>query len=365
MYLSYRERIAGLFLLFTLAGIVAFVVGAAIQNRWLEPRVKYSTLIVHADGLREGSDILLSGIKIGEVGQLTILSDNRVDVELLVLEQFAPRLRLGTTAEIRRLLGIGEKRILLHAGESVNPVLPRGALITANEPMDFLDMMATLDLGKYVATMDRTVSVIEVLLSKLEEGKRLERMTQAFDHIGPAMERMNVLLDEIHDPLVNTLNDPNIRKTFQGTSRVFNDPNTRMAMSAVSTSFAPDKLGALIERMETSFARFEELAAKDGDLAGTLEGSNRLLSDKRIERLLSSMEKLSDVDKLSKLIDNMAILSKEMAKMGPEIPVLFQELLVTMKEAVIVLRALQKHWLLDDEAREVREEMKRNPSNKP
>ena len=45
-----------------------------------------------------------------------------------------------------------------------------------------------------------------------------------------------------------------------------------------------------------------------------------------------------------------------MARIGPEIPTLTRELLATLREAVIVLKALQRTWILEDETKAVREE---------
>ena len=45
-----------------------------------------------------------------------------------------------------------------------------------------------------------------------------------------------------------------------------------------------------------------------------------------------------------------------MAQSGPEIPALTRDLLATLREAVIVLKALQRTWILKDESAEVREE---------
>lgn len=357
--LSYRERMAGLFLLAAVAGVVVFIVGAAIHNRWLEPRVRYHVHVFRGEGLRAGSPVLLSGLEVGEVGDLTILDDNRVDAEVLVRERFAPRVRQGTRADVKRLLGIGEKRIYLVSPGTFAGPLPSGALITADEPVDLLDAVASIDFDKYLSTMDRAVAAMEVLLGKLEEENRLERMIQAFDQMGPTMEKMNGLLDRIDDPLAEVMNDPSFKGTFRGADKLFNDPTTKQAMVAVSRSFDPEQMKQVMTRMERAFARFDELVADKGDLQGAFAGANRLMNDGRMDRMLTSMEKLTDAEKIAKLVDNMALVADELAKIGPEIPTLSKEMISTMHEMVVVLKALQKTWLLDDESKEAVEELKR------
>ncbi len=359
IYLSYRERLAGFFMLFALLGVIAFIVGAAIENRWLEPRVSYHTHVVRGEGLRTGSTILLSGLEVGEVGELTIMEDNRIDVELLVREQHAHRIRAGTVAEVRRVLGIGEKNIHLKSSDKVGMELPANALLPANEPVDILDAISDLDLGKYINTIDRAVSTMEVMLVKLEEKDRLVRMMEAFDQMGPTMERMNKLLAEIDQPVSDLFNDKSILGTFRGADRLFNDPNTRKAMRAMSTTFEPKRMESIIGRLDRLIGRFDTTLAEDGHFLGAMASVDKILNDGRIDRMLTSMEQLTDAEKLERLVDNMAVLAEQMAKIGPSIPTMSHELIKTMRELGIVLKALQKTWLLDDEAEEVIKELKK------
>ena len=52
----------------------------------------------------------------------------------------------------------------------------------------------------------------------------------------------------------------------------------------------------------------------------------------------------------------MGVVAREMAKMGPAIPTLTKEMIATMREAVVVLKALQKTWLLEEESNAVRKQ---------
>lgn len=359
IYLTYRERIAGIFFLLAVALVIVFIVGAAIQNKWFEARVTYHTHIVRGEGLRSGSPVLLSGVEVGEIGDLEILEDNRIDVELVILEEHAHRIKSGSKATIRRLLGIGEKRIHIISPVEKGEKLPPGALIPADEPMDLLDAVSTVDLGKYISTMDRAVVAMEVLLSKLEEDNRMERMVEAFDKVGPTMEKVDHLLGEINEPLAAAIKDPSFGGTFKGASKLFNDPSTQKMTRNMSKSFDPEKVTAMIDQLNDSAVALERIMKEDGDLVEAMQGANRLMNDGRVDRMLTSMERLTDAQKLEKLIDDMSTLANEMAKVGPEIPSMSRELVGTMRELSIVLKALQKTWLLDDESAEVRKAMKK------
>ncbi len=353
IYLSYKERMAGMLMVFTLLGVLAFIIGTAIQNRWFESRFRYHTIVERGDALRSGSPVFLSGIEIGEIGDVTIMKDNRVSIELLVRQRYADRVRRGMVAEIRRLVGLGEKRILLNPGdEELRGPLPPGSVIPSNEPMDIIDAIANVDLGKYVETMDRAVAAVEVTLNKLEEKKRLERMMEAFDQMGPTLAKVNNLITDLHEPLVEVMSNPSVPEAFDGAAKVFNDKNTRKTMAAMASSFEPERMDSLIKRMDAAFKKFDTLSSKGGELRNALENANRIMTDDRIDRMINSMEKLTDMEKLVRLVTNMDIIARETAKMGPEIPKLTKELVDTLHEAVIVLDALKRTWLLRKEVEE-------------
>ena len=359
IYLSYRERLAGLFLLLAVAIVVMFVAGAAIQNRWFATRVTYHTYVARGEGLTTGSPVLLSGIVVGEIGGVEIMEDNRVDVELDILEKYAHRVQAGGKASVRRLLGIGEKRIYLVTPPVKGARLPAGALIPADEPMDLLDIAATLDLGKYMSTLDRAVNSMEILLGKLEENNRMERMVEAFDEFGPTMTNMNTLLEEIREPLADLIKDPAMRGAFQGADRLFNSPDMKGSVHGLSTALEPKRIDRVLARTDELIARLDAQLADGGHLAGALKGADGILNDSRTDKMLTSIARLTDAEKLEKLIDDMSKLADQMARIGPEIPTMSKELITTMRELAIVLKALQKTWLLNDESAEVRKELKK------
>jgi uncharacterized membrane-anchored protein YjiN (DUF445 family) len=193
-------------------------------------------------------------------------------------------------------------------------------------------------------------------MAKLEEDNRLSRMMEAFDELGPTMNAMNRVLGRIEEPLASVLEDRSLRRTFQGADRLFNDPNTRRAMKSISDTMEAERRAQLIDRMQKVFFQLETQLSESGHIHRAFAAADDVLHDERMNAFVDQLGKMSESRKLEKLIDNMAVLTKELAKVGPEIPQMSRELVRTMKEAVIVLRALQKTWMLRGKAEQVREE---------
>jgi hypothetical protein len=225
--------------------------------------------------------------------------------------------------------------------------------------MDLLDIVSSLDFGKYMNTLDRAVGAMETLLVKLEEDNRMERMVEAFDEFGPTMRNLNVLLDEINEPFAELIKDPAFHGAFKGADKLFNDPNTARTVQGLATALEPKRMDKLVARTDELIGRLDTLLAEDGHLAGTMKNADRLLSDPRTDKMLTSIARLTDAEKLEKLIDDMSKLADQVARIGPEIPTMSKELIATMRELAIVLKALQKTWLLDDESAAVRKEIKK------
>lgn len=360
IFLSNRERAAGLFIVTTGLLVVAFFVGAAARNHWLAPKTFFHTHLQRGDGLRSGSPVLLSGVEIGEIGKVQLGADERIDVQIVVLQEHAARLRQGTTANVRRILGIGEKRVTLVVPSGSGAVLAQGASILAVEPTDILDVVTELDLGAVVKVSTRMLGVVEKMMATLEEQNRLERLVAAMDRVGPTMDRVNKLIDDLHDPVVALVKDPALHGAMAGADALLSDGAMQRAVRHVASAMEPRRIDRLVSRADTVLDRIEALTGDKGHLPGLLEHADKMLTDGRIDRLIGSMERLTDEKKLARLLDNMSVLAEQSGKVAPEIPHLAKELNLTLREAVIVLKALQKTWVLEGKSDDARKEIQRD-----
>ncbi|MBN2801790.1 MAG: MCE family protein [Deltaproteobacteria bacterium] len=361
IYLSYRERIAGFFIFITLLIVFLFVVGAAVENMWFTPKVSYYLYVDQGDGLSKTSPVLLSGVEVGKVGDMTIMGNGRIKVELQVLEKFAPKIKEGTTATVKRALVIGEKRVLLTLPLkiAIAKAKPVGGSIPVNNQKDILDVISQLDFGKYLETLDSAVKSLDVLMAKLDEDQRLSRMIEAFDDLGPTLKTMNRFLTDIDDPFVTLIQDPALLNAFKGGAKVFNDKKTREMIHDFADSIEPEKLNSMLVKSEQMIIKLDAMLEPDSHIQKTFKGTDKLLNDGKLDKMLTSMSNLTNEQQVAKLMSNLTILSTQMAKIGPQIPGMATELNNTMHELSIVLKALQKTWLLDDETEEVLKKMKK------
>jgi len=360
--LSHRERLAGLLVLAAAAVVVAFTVASAVQHRWLERRIRYHTVLQRGEGLRPGSPVLLSGIEVGRIGTVEIRQDGRLDVELVVLARHGRRLGEGSRVVVRRLAGIGEKRVYLQPGAPEAAPLPAGSVLPVEEPVDLLDALTAIDVGHHLKTVDRAMTTVEVLLARVSEEARVERLMAAVDRLPGTLERVDRLLAQVEGPVSALLREPALGGTLRGADALLNDPAAAASLRGLAAALERERLDRVLQRSEQVLADLEEVLARGGHLRGTLAGADRMLGDERVDRLLTSLERLAADERVPRLLDDVGLLARQGAEVGPEIPMLARELLVTLREAVIVLKALQASWPLADKARRAREELKVRPT---
>jgi hypothetical protein len=144
-----------------------------------------------------------------------------------------------------------------------------------------------------------------------------------------------------------------------------NAPSTKHTLERAARLLAPERIDRVLVHSERLLARLDELSEKDGSLDVTLRHTTRLLGDGRVDRLLDTAARLNDTDKLGRLLDNTAVVAEQLGRVGPTIPTLARELTMTLREAVITLKALQETWLLDSKAKRARRELEQQQQTKP
>lgn len=354
-----HERMAGIFLAVSVLLVTAFIAGAAVRHRWFSPRVRYHTLLTRGDGLSAGAPILLSGIDIGYIGDITIRDDDRVDVELVIQADSAGRIRRGIQAAPRRVLGIGDKRMHLVPQAGATEVLPPGSVIPATEPMELLDVAESIDFGLYLRTMDRTLSSLDRNLTRLDENGRVDHLFEILDRLAPLLDHLDGLVTDAGPPLTAFLKEPALPQAVRGMATLTNDADLYPMIRNAKAALDGQRMDQLLSRAEEVFGRIDRLTAEDGHLEHLLATSDRVLSDGRADRLATSLEHLADEKKLGALVDHLGVLADEMSRVGPEIPALTKDLHATLREAVVVLKALQETWILQGEAKKARVELGR------
>lgn len=307
------ERVAGVFILVALGGVLLTGLSAAIRQGWFEPRVRYKTAFQSADGIHQGTVVQLSGLKVGAVESVELESDNSVRVEFYILGKFQDRVRENSSAQLVRPFIIGERVLDLSMGTEDFSVIPVGGFVKSNETVDLMTLMSGKNMNNYLAKLGGILESMQVIMDAFADKSRAESLVRVIDRLDPLMKNLNTMSSEV------------IKLSRQATH------------------------GDGVQKLV-------------GNLNSTTSEINRILPELN--------ERNPDLAKdLATMTQNLAVVTKAL---GPatkavegELPGASVRLLEALNETVVVLKAMQKSFFMRSNVEEVRhEESQRLPASK-
>ncbi len=289
---NHFERVAGFFVLFSIAGAILFMAVTAIQKGWFETKIPFVTLVSSADGLYEGTPVKISGLRAGEVTSVELKSANEVVVHFEISEKFQEHIRQDSVAQVVRPFIIGDKAIEISVGSKDAPQILAGGTLISAASFDMMDLVSGRKLGPFLGSLEGILGNLSTLAKAFADPKRTDVIIRVFDKV---------------EPLIGNLDK----------------------MSIQVTALTKDLNHVIPELRE-----YSPQLGKD----------------------------------LSRLVGDLGVMTQAMAptmkEMGPELPKASRRALEALDEVVVVLKALQKSFLLSGNAKEVRkEEQSRLPAN--
>ena len=286
------------------------------RNFWFEPKNTYYTHVPDADGLREGGLVTMAGLRIGEVAALDVDQANTIIVTLKVRRAYGARIRRDSLATVVSTTLLGEKRVDISPGTPENPILPGGGTLPARGASGLSDLLTGKKLAELVGRVDSLLTGLDGLIKQVGTGLTGDQTTSLAASVPLVAPVLRNLLQLTGDMLVMT-------REMKKQSK---------ALPVFVASGADLLTGMRDDFFKTGLAR---------DTATKLDG---------VLTPLAARQQL-----VTQLLNNLSDLSHDLAAD----PAYGRKVLQAVSELTITLKALQKTWLLEDQAAEVRQEQQR------
>lgn len=301
------ERVAGLFVLIAIFGILFSMIGVAVKQGWFETKTAYHTVFESAEGLHTGTPVILAGLRVGAVDTVELRADSKVAIEFSVFSKFASKIRSDSQAQLVRPFIIGERNLEITVGNPDSDQLAAGDQVTSVETMDLMTLLSGRKLGNALGEMGEMVKNLRFLAEAFLDKDRTAGLIRIFDRI---------------DPLLNNMNS--------------------MSLEVVK-----------LTKQATKDDRFANVMK---ELAVTTRELNAMLPDikARAPRIADDLEKL--VANLAVLTESSKVLLPALAEIAPDLPRSSRRAVEALDEAVVLLKAMQKSFMLRGNAQEVRDE---------
>lgn len=141
---------------------VTLMVAGTLAGSGLGKQETYRAIFRDANGLDEGDDIRISGVRVGAVQKITLREDRRIEVEFSVKAD--QPVYQGSTASIDFLNLLGQRYIDLAAGTRGDR-MPAGGVIPLSRTYDGLDLTALFNAFRPLFESIRPEAVNELALS--------------------------------------------------------------------------------------------------------------------------------------------------------------------------------------------------------
>jgi phospholipid/cholesterol/gamma-HCH transport system substrate-binding protein len=162
--ISWAQLRVGIMVIVGLAILAVGIFFISGQVGFFTRRYTLKTYLSNAGGLREGAQVRLAGIAVGNVGRIrvsTFADPNRaVEIDMRVSRTYKDQIRADSTATMDTVGLLGESYIDISRGSSDKPVVPEGGEVPSNEEAD---------IKRVVQNANDVISNLRVLSAKLND----------------------------------------------------------------------------------------------------------------------------------------------------------------------------------------------------
>ncbi|MBC7370266.1 MAG: MCE family protein [Bdellovibrionaceae bacterium] len=301
------ERVAGMFVILTVGGIILTAVSVAIKQGWFETKSYYATSFTSAEGVHPGTVVQMAGLRAGSVEDVELQPDNSIRVSFYVLGKFQPRIKEDSTAQLIRPFIIGDRVLDVTVGTETSPELKQGRTLASHETMDIMSLLSGKSLSAHLEKVSVTLENLSQMIGALTSRDRTQSLVRIFDRLDPLLGNV--------DGMVTEMTKLSRQATYKGNLQ------TVVANLAVTTQ----------------------------ELNNVLPELNR--QNPHLAKDLSEMTK-----NLAILTNDFKVLGPALTAIGPDLPQTTRKAVEALNETLIMMKAMQKSFLIRGNIREVREE---------
>lgn len=141
---STQEKIVGLFVLLALLLFFLLFVSNSKTTHLFDDYIRLHIYVNNAEGIASDTPVRISGIEVGKVDQVEIAPDNRILIIVRVYDRYRSLLRSDSSAAIGKLSLLGRSSIEISAGSPELALLDDGAVLIAEEPLSFEQLIVEI-----------------------------------------------------------------------------------------------------------------------------------------------------------------------------------------------------------------------------
>lgn len=310
------ETVVGLFVVATVAALLAMVLVIAQQEGLFQDYVPYQAVFKNVSGLKSGSEVHLAGVTVGNVKKVTISDDGSIVVNFEVVKKYSENIRQDSQASIGFQGLLGDKSLDLTVGlPDKSPVSPHGT-VAAVEPLQVTEMLARIGPG--LENMEKILNNLVAITGDIKDptsnfGKSINELYEIIGKINRGKGSLGLFI-----------NDP---KLYQESIQAMNSASKFMT--------AMEQGQGLLGTLMTDQAFKNQVQQTMGYLQTTSSNLSKSSADLR--------EATTRLPEMAKKLDTFLT---NLQRAGKGLPDLVTTGQVLVSDADKAAQAAQKTWLL-------------------
>ena len=271
-----RTVIVGIFVFLAIVILVAGIFTLAGQQKRFITTIAVRAVFNDVAGLRAGNNVWFSGVKIGTIKSINLHGESKVEVVMSIEQRVQEYIRKNAQARISSESFIGNKNIVIEGGSQQAPPVQDGDQLTAINPLNTDDMMASLQ--KNNENLVAITTDFRELSGKIVRGEGTVGAIMTDSTLANDLRAMVANLQQTSRSTVNA---------SRSLSQFMNKLNTP---GGLANQLATDK--EVFEQLKTSVAQLQEATSSASEMTENLKtATNQLKNDNNaVGVLLSDQE---------------------------------------------------------------------------
>ncbi|MDD5319470.1 MAG: hypothetical protein PHD43_02425 [Methylococcales bacterium] len=224
-------------------------------------------------------------------------------------------------------------------GKNETPVLPENSLLPSSETIDFMTILGNKKLIANMEGMTEIVDNLKILVHAFSDKDRTKSIVRIFDKLEPLVNNLNDMGIGLATLSQQATKHNNMEIVLENTKLLTNEVN---AVLPVVKKNAPE-LGRDMKIIVNNLA---QLTQEFNDVLPMLKA--------KAPGLESDMTKI--LSNLAQITQDLRTLTPAIVEMAPTLPKTGRRTIELIDEFVVVLKALQRSFLLQSNVEDVRKE---------
>lgn len=343
---SRKEKIVGAFVTVVAVLLVGVLIMVGRGKQWFKNFVPYYSTFDESYNLQEGSAVKMFKAEIGKVKKISILED-RVKIEMIVLEQFTPRIRVGSKVAVESVTFIGSEYLSIIPGPKDAPLVPRGGLIPSVAKKSLTDIMEEFQVEKTAKMLVQAVQNLSELTYQMKQPdgplfRILHTVEKTVANIEAITGNLNAGEGTVGALLTSNELLKDIRNNLDKVGRILD----HVLKASARAPGEMDRVGNILTHFERASSKLPATVTGAQDSLKAFKRAGDEMSDSviRIRDLVGEIEK--NLKSFQIILDNIKKGSFEIPKITRSSREGIQEARQGIEELDKVVKSLQKNILI-------------------